>query len=419
MQGIPSWWVMKPIVGEANAIKFLLVIGYFLFTIYKINSVITCLSNFARENQPMPEATRMRIQYVIATLDRAGAEGQLTALLTRLDRTRFEPHLVCLTRGGPHASSLEAAGVPYEIIGKTSKLDLRPLGRLYRHLRRFRPHVLHTWMFTANAFGRAAGILARVPVRIASERAVDTWKTWPYHLADRVLAPWTHCIVANCEAVRKFVEHHVPLDAARLCVIPNGVDTRRFLPREHGPADPVTFCAIGRLAPQKRMDLVLKALAGLGQHGVRARLLILGEGPLAGELHALAESLGVAPRVEWRGAVDDVTAALLESDVFVLASDWEGMPNVALEAMASGLPVVATAVDGSVELVKDCETGLLTRPGDAAGLAAAMERCATSAELRQRLGRTGRMRAESEFSMDRMVERYQSLYERLGAGINT
>ncbi|MBI2195389.1 MAG: glycosyltransferase [Planctomycetes bacterium] len=359
------------------------------------------------------ENTPIRIQYVISTLDRAGAEGQLSALLTRLDRERFEPHLFCLTRGGPLEEDIRGAGVPVAIAGKGGKLDPLPLLRLLRHLRRFRPQVLHTWMFTANAYGRAAGLLAGVPVRIASERAVDSWKTWPYRWTDRLLASTTHCIVANCAAVREFVRRQIPPAAARIEVIPNGVDIHRFTPRVHGAAGEVVFCSAGRLAAQKRMDLVLRALAQIPENPVRTRLRIAGEGPLGPELKALAAKLGVSGRVEWLGSVPDLAPVLASSDAFVLASDWEGMPNVVLEAMASGLPVAATAVDGTLELVRDGETGILIPPNSVPDLAAAIQRLAGSPDLRQNMGSSGRRRAESEFSMERMVQAYEALYERL------
>ena len=372
-------------------------------------------SDTSRPAMRVPENNpeRLRILYVIATLDRAGAEGQLTALLARLDRSRFDPYLVCLTRGGPHEAALQEAGVPYEILGKRWKLDPGPVWRLWRLARHFRPHVLHTWMFTANAFGRAAGILAGVPIRVAGERAVDTWKTGPYWLTDRILAAWTDRIVANCTAIKDFVSEKVSLSEEKIGVIPNGVEFQRFAVREHRDEGDVVFCSIGRLTRQKRMDLFIRAMAGLREEGLAAKGRIVGEGPLKSELEELIGKLGLEDAVELRAPTDDVPGMLAESDILVLASDWEGMPNVVLEAMSAGLPVVATAVDGSRELVVEGVTGLLTEPGNPTALAAAMSRLAGSVELRQQFGQAGRRRVEEEFSMERMVERYQELYLRL------
>lgn len=355
----------------------------------------------------------IRIQYIIATLDRAGAEGQLAALLTRLDRERFEPNLTVLTRGGPHEEELTAAGIPYEILGKRSKLDPALVFRVAARLRRFRPQILHTWMFTANAFGRAAAILSRVPIRVTSERAVDTWKTWPYHFTDRLLAPWTTCTVANANSVREFVNEKSRLPLQRIRVIPNGVDYKRFEPRRHERGEEVVFCSIGRLTLQKRMDLIIRAIGKLRDRGANCRLNIVGQGPLKEELQALIDELQLAGAVELCGVFEDVREILNASDVFVLSSDWEGMPNVVLEAMASGLPVVATAVDGSTELVATDQTGLLVPAGDIDALATSMQRLAESAEMREQFGKAGRQRTETEYSMERMVERYEELYEEL------
>jgi len=358
----------------------------------------------------------IRIQYIIATLDRAGAEGQLTALLTRLDRSRFEPHLICLTRGGHHEAALNQAGIPYEILGKSGKADPLAVFRLCKLMKSFKPDILHTWMFTSNAYGRVAGILAGVPVRIASERAVDTWKTWPYKLIDRLLAPWTHCIVGNCEAIREFVAKETGADRNKLSVIPNGVDVSLFEPKEHIGMEEVCFCTVGRLAPQKRTDLFIKAISRLNKQKKNVRGIIAGDGPLRGELQKLASKEGIESRVAFLGATEDVPGLLERSDAFILASDWEGMPNVVLEAMAAGLPVVGTAIDGTKEIVKDGETGLLVPADDADALAAAMNELADSVELRSRMGKAGRLRAESKYSMEKMVERYETLYTNLVRG---
>jgi glycosyltransferase involved in cell wall biosynthesis len=361
----------------------------------------------------MGEAGQTRILYVIATLDRAGAEGQLTALLTRLDRGRFDPRLICLTRGGPHEETLRRAGIPYEVLGKRRRIDPGFVWRLRQRILEFRPHILHTWMFTSNAYGRAAAAGAGVPVWIASERAVDSWKTWPYRLTDRLLAPFTERVVANCQAIRAFLVNDIGISQRRIEVIPNGVDLERFPPKAHREPEEIIFSTAGRLVPQKRMDLFIRAVAKLRDAGIPARAKIAGDGPLQGELERLTSQLLVQQHVTLCGPVEDIVGFLADTGVFVLASDWEGMPNAVLEAMASGLPVVATAVDGSVDLVRDGVTGFLVPPGDVEQLAAAMEKLAGSCELRRAQGEAARKRVEAEFSMERMVQRYESLYARL------
>lgn len=361
----------------------------------------------------MGDAEPIRVLYVIATLDRAGAEGQLCALLTRLDRGRFEPQVICLTRGGPHEETLKQAGIPYEVLGKQRKLDLGFVRKLASRIREFRPQILHTWMFTSNAYGRIAAAGAGVPVWIASERAVDSWKTWPYRVTDRLLAPFTARVIANCEAIRTFLVDEIGIPRSRIDVIANGVEAQRFAAKAHRAAREITFCSAGRLVPQKRMDLFVLALARLRDRGFRAKARIAGEGPLRGELEQLIARLDLGDQVDLCGAVEDLREFLGAAEVFLLASDWEGLPNVVLEAMASGLPVVATAVDGSADLVLDGVTGLLTQPGDVESLANAMGILAGSADLRRTMGQAGRERVEKEFSMERMVERYEALYQEL------
>jgi glycosyltransferase involved in cell wall biosynthesis len=164
------------------------------------------------------------------------------------------------------------------------------------------------------------------------------------------------------------------------------------------------------------MDLFIKALSILSKRKQRVRGVIAGDGPLRDDLQKLATEEGIADRVDFIGATEDVPGLLARSDTFILASDWEGMPNVVLEAMASGLPVVGTAIDGTKEIVEEGGTGFLVPSDDAEALATAMNELTASVELRSRMGQAGRHRAESEYSMERMVERYESLYTELVSG---
>ena len=138
-----------------------------------------------------------RILQIIPTLDPHGAEKQLMLLATGLPRDRFEVHVCALARGGPLAASLECAGIPVTVLGKRWKLDPATFFRLVRHIRRLRPALVHTWLFAANSYGRAAGRMAGVPRMIAAERCVDEWKMSHELAIDRRLARWTDRLVAN------------------------------------------------------------------------------------------------------------------------------------------------------------------------------------------------------------------------------
>jgi glycosyltransferase involved in cell wall biosynthesis len=204
----------------------------------------------------------------------------------------------------------------------------------------------------------------------------------------------------------------------RIVVIPNGVETEAAAPKsDYAAGDPVRVVFVGRLHPQKGLDVLLEAFRAVLESAPerRWRLSVLGDGPLRARLEAQAERLGLGGAVEFCGAVGDVPARLLSSDIFVLPSQAEGMSNALLEAMAHGLPVVATRVSGNVDLIEDGVNGLLVAPGEPAELARALRRLGDDGELRARLGRAARAAIEAGFSMTAVAAEYLRLYRALHA----
>jgi len=363
--------------------------------------------------------------FVIATLDQAGAEKAMVDLVTNLDRDRFDPEVICLTRGGPYEEHLRRANVPCRILGKRRKFSLGVIRTLARHLREGRFDLVHTWMFTANAFGRAAARRAKTPVVIASERCEDVWKKWVHRAIDRHYTKHTDLVLANAEAVKRFCVERIGLPAERIEVIPNGIDLSPYAcadaagvaaakrgELELADGQPVVG-TVGRLAPQKGLDYLIPAMKRVREEFPDAVLLLAGEGPERARLEALARSEGLAGAVRFLGLRMDVPELLRAFDVFVLASTFEGMPNVVLEAMACGRPVVATAVSGTPEVVVEGETGLLVPPRRPEALASAMIDILREPSRARSMGRAGRQRIEERFTLQQVVRRYEDVYERL------
>lgn len=367
-----------------------------------------------------------RILFVIATLDPAGAERQMVHLCRRLPRGEFEPAVCCLTRGGPLEGELRREGVGVEVLHKAGRWDLRAVARLTALMRRTRPDVVHTWLPTANTLGRVAAIAARVPVIIASERAADVWKGFARRAADRALAHHTARILTNAEAVREFLVGRIGLPEGKIEVIRNGFDAGEFdaaavlppqgaLP-ERGEA--LVIGSVGRLEPQKGMTHLIAAAALLRREFERPfQLWIVGGGPEEGALRRQAAEAGLAEAVRFLGLRLDVPALMGRFDLFALPSLWEGLPNVALEAMAARRAVVATRVNGTPEAVEEGRTGLLTPPGDPRALATALAALLRDADRRRAFGEAGRRRVETEFSMARMVDRTVQAYRDALAGV--
>ena len=364
----------------------------------------------------------LRVLQLIPTLDRSGAEKQMVLLAKGLPRDRFKVEVAALTRLGPLKGELDEVGIPVTLIGKRLKADPMALRRLVRFLKDGRFDVVQTWIYAADTYGRVAARLARVPVVVTCEMAVDLWKSRSDLAVDRFLARWTDRVVGNSNAVVAFYRAAgIPLE--KLAMIPSGIADEE--PPDVAPAEiraglglpegvPLVLFA-GRLAEQKGVDTLLSALDLLQHVRPDVRTLIVGEGPLRGRLEETARAFRLfeGRKVSFLGHRDDVPRLLAASDVLVLPSLYEGLPNVVLEAMRFRKPVVATAAPGTTEVVEDGRTGLLVPLRDPPALTQAIRRVIEDADLARTLGEAGRARVEAEFGVDRMVERFAALYEQL------
>lgn len=366
----------------------------------------------------------LNVLQLIPTLDRSGAEKQMVLLAKGLPRDRFRVEVAALTRLGPLHAELVAAGVPVTSIGKRFKVDPLALGRLTRFLRRRRFDVVQTWIYAADTYGRVAARRAGVPVVVTAEMAVDLWKGRSELAVDRFLARWTDRVVGNSRAVADFYRDRVGIPAAKLAVIPSGIADAEQPPGvdpaavrvELGlPPDCPLALFVGRLAEQKGVADLIAALDLLQHVRPDLRTLIVGAGPLRARLEGTARAFRLLDerRVAFLGHREDVPRLLAASDLLVLPSLYEGLPNVVLEAMRFGKPVVATAAPGTTEVVAPDRTGLLVPLRNPPALAQAIRRVVADPALARSLGEAGRARVDAEFGVARMVDRFAALYEEL------
>lgn len=357
-----------------------------------------------------------RVLHIIPTLDRSGAEKQLTLLASGLPREAFDTHVCTLTRSGPYEADLRRAGIPVVQIGKSFKADPAAYFRLKRHIAALAPDLVHTWLFAANSYGRAAALAAGVKHLVAAERCVDPWKVWHELAIDRWLGRRSDRIIVNSSGIRDFyVRHGLPPE--KFTVIPNGISPapagapREELLAELGlPPQARLIGAVGRLWPQKRTKDLIWAADLLKVIRDDVHLLILGDGPQRARLEQFRRQVRIEDKVHFLGHRDDVPRWVPQFDLLWLASEYEGLPNVILEAMAAGVPVVATDIAGNRDLVVPDETGYLVPVGDRAALARQANKLLDDAELARRLGEAGRQRVLNEFTVERMVERHAQLY---------
>ncbi len=364
----------------------------------------------------------LKVLQLIPTLDRSGAEKQLVLLAKGLPRDRFQVEVAALTRLGPLADDLARAGIPVTLLGKRHKLDPWALRRLTGFLKAGKFDVLHTWIYAADTYGRAAARVAGVPVVVTSEMAVDLWKSGAELRVDRLLARWTDRVVGNSDAVVEFYRN-AGIPPKKLAMIYSGIEpseplkvdgaeVRRSLGLE--PDAPLVLFA-GRLAAQKGVDDLLMAADLLHHIRPSVRYLIVGDGPLRGRLEELSRGLHLGGVAHFLGHRDDVPTLMAASDAVVLPSHYEGLPNVVLEAMLAGKPVVATDAPGTTEVVVDGETGVLVPRGRPPRLAQALRTVLDDRPLALRLGEAGRIRALGAFGVDAMIGRFAQLYEGIAA----
>lgn len=374
-----------------------------------------------------------RILHLVNAFSVGGVEVLALDLFRRLHPSRFEVEVVCLKSAGSLAAEMVAAGIRVETGIVRHRYDLLAAARLARRLggRRFDLILVEP--------GRNALLLAAVARRVTRARATVSWihatgkwgRRLQFNGTERRMLRGLDAVVAIAESQRDYLVADAGLDARNLVVIHNGVDAERFRPR--GEARDAARAALGvapeevvvgivaSLTPEKGHALLVEAVARVasGAAGGAApaiRLVVAGEGPERPAIEAAIARAGLGTRATLLGLRRDLDRALYPAlDVQTLVSHpfRETLPISLMEGMACGLPVVATRVGSVADLVADGETGLLVAPGDVGGLAAALGALARDPGRRAALGRAGRARVVARFSLERMVEEYARLFERL------
>lgn len=374
----------------------------------------------------MPEdaaMSRLRVLFVIDELDIGGTEQQLLEIVRRVDRSRFDP-VVCCFRPGAKAREIESLGV--QVIHEPKHLTADPglVVRLARLMRYGRFDLVQTYLWTANTWARLAARMAGVPRVVASERNVDIWEERYKRVIGRWLARSTDRIVANSEAVRRYLLDRGGLPPEKVVTIHNGVNFDRFrAPCDPAvrraelrlPADAVLAGVVARVEPAKDHASLLRAMALIAGRVPRLHLVVVGGGSELSRLREAALELGIADRAHFTGPRTDAVEWLQSIDVSVLSSIKEGFSNTVLESMAACRPVIATDVGGNGEVIVDGETGFLVPPRDPAALGEALARLAASPDILARFGHAGRKRVHTMFSVNRMVTRTETLYLEIAA----
>ena len=362
-----------------------------------------------------------------------GPESLIVDIARHIDRRRFD---MSVTMFGPASSSPPAAtpllqalattGTPTHVLPARHRFDLRPAGELARLLEDERIDILHSHDHRSNLIAYLAG-RRRPTIQVATlhQPMRRYWWLWHWEALDEWVWPHFDRALPVAEAIRDEVVRLHPRLHDRVVAITNGVDLDRFRPggrREDIragfkiPCDAILCVTIGRFLPDKGLSYLLEAARRVLDTRKDVYWLLAGRGPLESELRAMAGRLGLNERVIFAGFRTDVPDLLAAADLVVVSSTCEGCSVAILEGMACGRAVVATRVGGTPEIIEDGRTGLIVEPRRPDQLAAAVMQLADDADRRDEMGRRGMDVVRDRFSIQRMVGRYEQVYEQLMAG---
>jgi glycosyltransferase involved in cell wall biosynthesis len=344
----------------------------------------------------------------------SGSEAHLLALLPRLRERGWDVRMVMLHENEPGAwefsRALRERGVPLDAIPLRADVDPIAFARLAAYLVRARPAILHTHLVHADAYGLLAGTIARVPFRFSTKHGFNEFREAPYFgVADRAFASLAHVHIAISRGLARYLEDVEGFDGESFEIVHYGIEPNGE-PQPYGDGVPRLLC-VGRLIPIKGHIVLMRAFAEAKLELPELELEIAGRGPLEPALKALARELGIIDSVRFLGQVSPIQSAIERAAVVVVPSMGEGFGMVALEAMERARPVIAAAIGGLGELVRDGETGVLVPAGEAEPLRDAIVKLAGDLPLARAMGEAGRKRALTRFLQTFCTERTELLYE--------
>jgi len=369
--------------------------------------------------------TPIPVLYFTNSIVRGGAEEHILTLLRKLDRSVFRPLLVC----PPECAEMLRPDLPGDVLVVSLKYEfpyqINRARRLARILSDYRVGILHSHLFGSSLAASPVGRLSGVPVIVETPHLREAWRHGLIkgsYFVDRAVGRCVGHYVAVSEANARYLIEEKGLPARKVHVIHNGCDLKKYDPERRAPQgmkdslgfaedDPI-IVALGRLEPQKGHRILLEAHARVVREVPRARLVCVGTGALAQELQNQARHLQIENEVRFVGYQSNIADWLALADISVLPSLFEGLPLVAIESLAAQRPMVATAVDGTTEVVINERTGLTVPPENVPALADALVRLLRQPELGYQLARAGRQWVLEHFDQEQQIRKTQELYLR-------
>lgn len=369
--------------------------------------------------------TTRKVLHVIDSFDLGGAQTFLLDLVRNLDPMRFVPEVAAMHGHGVFELEFVKAGITTHSLSP-GKWPPHYFLNFLRLMKRGKFDILHFHLFGANLCAKPLALAVGHRAIVVHDQCNDASRDQnPLLLAADALANnGASRVIAVSESVRRYLLDKEDLSEAKVAMIPNGIDTKEFqVPSrvENAiaraklslPEDCFIIGGVGRLVTQKNFKAFLEVASKVIVKNPKVIFLLAGTGPLENELRKYAHALGLSKAVRFLGHVSDRAALYHSLDALLMPSDFEGTPMVLLEAMASGLPVVASAVDGIAEVCSDGVDALLIPPRDVAGYAAELERLIADAALRERIGANARQKILARYEICSLVRRIENLYEEI------
>lgn len=363
---------------------------------------------------------------VTEDLGLGGLEHVAATLCTTLDPNRFETSALCLKDGGALADDLTARGIPvFRLPPPRGRADYFAAMKIARILRRERIDVIHTHNTSAFIDGGLAALLAGTPTHVHTDHSRLFPDKRRYMIAEFVMSHFAYRVVGVSDHTVEELRRYERIPLSKLTTIPNGIDAHAFDRAHDGTAKrrelgiPMTSTIIGaavRLTEQKGLTYLLQAMPRILAAQPDTVLVIAGEGVLADSLREQARSLGVQEQVRFIGPRRDIPELLAMFDLYALPSEWEGLPMIILEAMASACPIVASDVGGVRMAVRDGENGYLVPARDVDALVQRITALLGDGRRRRQFGEVGRRFFRERFSAEAMAAAYARLYTREATG---
>lgn len=357
--------------------------------------------------------------HLIHQLNAGGMENGVVNIANHIDRSKFDLSICVFKAGGKLKAKLKPDTRVFEL-EKRHGNDLTLPFQIRKLIKEWRPDILHTHAWGTLIEGLLASINSGVAVKIHGEHG--TIQDAPAQLtAQRFVWRFFDQVLSVSVNHKTKIADSIGFPESRIKVIDNGVDTTRFKPlsesadkdRSSQEKKQIVIGTVGRLVPVKNQQLLVNAFERIQKRHQKLQLVFIGDGPLRSELQSLTSDLKISDKVAFMGERDDIPECLRKMDIFVLPSFSEGMSNTILEAMSSGLSVVATDVGDNARLVQNNETGFITASDCIDSLEKALETLIREPDKRTAFGKNGRTRIENHFSIHSMVQNYQSLYRTL------